>query len=246
VMKDAEDRMARACGRGVLIATGHGAKPSDLDPALDRQVRELYADAKTCLRAELPAGFASTLAAPVAVATRSRDRDDYILHPPTGETLNDLSLARIRQLRDAQGGQYDVQIVVADGLNALALTDRGHLAPYLDELRRGLVAKGLRPAPDHIVVTSGRVRTGYRIGETLFGGLAPTRAAAIVHVIGERPGNGHHTFSAYLTKVTASTWARAGVVDHSHTKVISNVADTALDPGLAARQTVALLGALTG
>ena len=141
---------------------------------------------------------------------------------------------------------YDVQIVVADGLNAYALTDAGHLAPYLDELRRGLLAGGFRPAPEHLVVTSGRVRAGYRIGEVLFGGLAPEAPAAIVHVIGERPGNGHHTFSSYITRLPARVWARPGIVDHNHTKVISNIADTALDPVLAARQTVALLKTATG
>jgi len=68
-----------------------------------------------------------------------------------------------------------------------------------------------------------------------------------VHVIGERPGNGHHTFSAYVTRVPARLWARAGVVDHNHTRVISNIADTALEPRLAAQQTVGLLtGAAAG
>jgi hypothetical protein len=149
--------------------------------------------------------------------------------------------ARIDALGDTQRGRYDVQIVVADGLNALALTDAGHLPPYLAELRRLLIAAGMRPAPEHVVVTHGRVRAGYRIGETLFGRLAPDSAAAMVHVIGERPGNGHHTFSSYITTLPARVWATPGVVDHHHTKVISNIADTALDPALAARQTAALL-----
>lgn len=247
ILAEADACIARVRGRGVFLATGHGGKPSDMDPALDGQVRRLYEDAKSCIYAALPASFPATLASPVPVATRSRDREDYILHPPTGETLNDASLARLAALRDVvwQRGQYDVQIVVADGLNAYALTDAGHLAPYLDELRRRLGAGGLRPAPEHLIVTNGRVRAGYRIGEVLFGGLAPTAPAAIVHVIGERPGNGHHTFSSYVTRLPARVWARRGVVDHNHTKVISNIADTALDPVLAARQTVALLQTAT-
>ena len=178
----------------------------------------------------------------VPVATRSRDRDDYILHPPTGEIAG-RGVARAASRRSAarSAARYDVQIVVSDGLNAYALTDAGHLAPYLDELRRGLAAGGFRSAPEHLVVTNGRVRAGYRIGEVLFGGLAPAAPAAVVHVIGERPGNGHHTFSSYVTRLPARVWARPGVVDHNHTRVISNIADTALDPVLAAQQTVALL-----
>jgi ethanolamine ammonia-lyase large subunit len=241
VLADADAILARVRGRGVFVASGHGAKPSDMDPALDRQVRRLYEDAKVCIRAALPATFPSTLADAVPVATRSRDRDDYILHPPTGEVLTEESFARLRTLRDAQRGGFDVQIVVADGLNALALTDEGHLAPYLDELRRRLSAAGLRPAPQHVLVVNGRVRAGYRIGEALFGGLAAAQQATVVHVIGERPGNGHHTFSAYVTRQPARVWARPGIVDHNHTRVISNIADTALDPKIAAQQTVALL-----
>jgi len=90
------------------------------------------------------------------------------------------------------------------------------------------------------------VRAGYRIGEVLFGRLEPDLPAAVVHVIGERPGNGHHTFSSYVTRLPARVWARPGIVDHNHTRVISNIADTALDPVLAARQTVALLKTATG
>jgi ethanolamine ammonia-lyase large subunit len=245
VLAEADAAIARVRARGVFLASGHGAKPSDMDPALDQQVRRLYEDAKVCIRATLPDSFRSTIASAVAVATRSRDRDDYVLHPPTGEALDEPSLASVSALRGAQRGRYDVQIVVSDGLNAYALTDAGHLTPYLDELRRRLTAGGFRVAPEHLVVTNGRVRAGYRIGETLFGGLAAAAPAAVIHVIGERPGNGHHTFSSYVTRVPARVWARPGVVDHNHTRLISNIADTALDPMLAARQTVALLKSAT-
>jgi ethanolamine ammonia-lyase large subunit len=79
------------------------------------------------------------------------------------------------------------------------------------------------------------------LGRGLFGRQPPAAEAAIVHVIGERPGNGHHTYSSYITRLPARVWAAPGAVDHHHTKVISNIADTALDPLLAARQTAALL-----
>jgi hypothetical protein len=108
-----------------------------------------------------------------------------------------------------------VQVVVSDGLNALAITDDGHLAPFLAEaLRERLGRAGYRPAPEVLVVTSGRVRAGYRIGETLFGGLPGRRT--ILHIIGERPGSGHHTFSVYITTADGSEyWARrAGGPQH--------------------------------
>jgi ethanolamine ammonia-lyase large subunit len=243
IRAEAQDRLDRVRSRGVFVAEGHGENAWDLDPKLDQQVRALYEDAKACIHAELPPGFEKTLASAVPVATQSKDRADYVLHPPTGELLSADSALRVDQLREAQGGRYDVQIVVSDGLDAYALTDEGHLAPYLEELRSRLEAAGAKVAPEHVVVTNGRVRAGYRIGEALFGKLPAGTAATVIHVIGERPGNGHHTFSAYVTKLDAAVWAAAGKADHNHTKVIANIADTALDPVTAARQTADLLPA---
>ena len=116
-------------------------------------MRHLYEDAKACVVAKLPADFPSRLSSPVALVTRSRDRDDYILHPPTGEALEAGSHGRVQALRAAQRSAYEVQVVVSDGLDAFALTDEGHLAPYLEELRRSLTARGFRLAPEHVIVT---------------------------------------------------------------------------------------------
>ena len=146
------------------------------------------------------------------------------------------------ELRRAHAGRYDVQIVVSDGLNALSITDPGHLAPFLERLREELTRAGYRPAPEHFVVTSGRVRAGYRIGETLFGDLPGCRA--VLHVIGERPGSGHHTFSVYITAAAGTTWLEPNKVDHNITKVVSGIATTAILPLEAADETVRVLKTL--
>ena len=135
-----------------------------------------------------------------------------------------------------------MQIVVSDGLNADAIMDRGHLAPFLEQVRSALLEAGMRSSPDHVVVTHSRVRAGYRIGELLFGDLSGSRA--ILHVIGERPGTGHHTFSVYITGVPGTTWGQSGQVDHNMTRVVSGVAVTAHDPVSAAMDTVRLLTAM--
>ena len=58
------------------------------------------------------------------------------------------------------------------------------------------------------MVTGGRVRAGYRIGEILYGARRDVAARpAIVHVIGERPGSGHHAYSVYITAAPVSVWA---------------------------------------
>ena len=88
-------------------------------------------------------------------------------------------------------------------------------------------------------MTSGRVRAGYRIGEKLFYNLKDRRT--LMHLIGERPGTGHHTFSVYLTAADGSTWSTPGKIDHNLTKVVSGIATTALLPITAADETVRIL-----
>ncbi|MFP2925581.1 ethanolamine ammonia-lyase subunit EutB [Pyxidicoccus sp. 3LG] len=246
IRAEADQRLTEIRTRGVPIARGHGANPWDLEPALDSEMRRVYADSKTSLWTELSQAFIAAVPDGVRLVTKSKDRKDYILHPTTGEELDTASLDALRSLRTRHGGRYDVQLLVSDGLNALAIMDDGQLRPYLDALRAALVGAGYNPAPEHLVLTSGRVRAGYRVGEALFGGLGdPTKHRALIHIIGERPGTGHHTFSAYITAPTAETWTRAGTVDHNITRVVSGVALTAYAPALAAPETVRLLQQLT-
>jgi ethanolamine ammonia-lyase large subunit len=221
--------------RGVFIAEGRGARPWDLTPELKRDIYRIYEDSKECLWAELKAEFIERIPGAVRCQTRSTNRTDYVLHPATGEKPSDDSLAALRQLRRQRGTEYDVQIVVSDGLNALSIMDEGHLLPYLAQLRTSLRQAGLRPAPENLIFTSGRVRAGYRVGEALFGGLHGN--FGIVHVIGERPGTGHHTFSAYITAAHGTAWAQSGAIDHNITKVVSGIATTALLPKPAAEET---------
>jgi ethanolamine ammonia-lyase large subunit len=241
ILAEAREKIAQIRGRGVSIAEGHGAKPWNLDAELDKHVHVQYEDAKKCIFAELPADFAASVGNAVAVVSQSRDRADYILHPPSGEVLTDASVADLGQLRAHQAGKVDVQIVLSDGLDAYALTDPGHLPPFLAGIRDQLGKAGLSVAAEHVIVTTGRVRAGYRIGEMLFAQLPAEKPAAILHVIGERPGNGHHTYSVYITRVSAGQWAKGGI-DHQNTKVVANIADTAFDPEMAATETVKILG----
>lgn len=241
ILAEARTKIAEVRARGVWIAEGHGDQPWDLDADLDTEIRTLYEDAKKCIHAELPSDFAAGIAG-VPVATQARDRGDYILHPPTGEVLADASVHDVALMRDRQAGRYDAQIVLSDGLDALALTDPGHLAPYLESVRAKLASAGFSVAPEPVVVTAGRVRAGYRVAEALFAGLPAERQAVLLHVIGERPGNGHHTYSVYITKAAAARWAKGGI-DHNDTRVVANIADTALDPRKAADDTMVILGA---
>lgn len=242
ILEEGRRQLAQVRGRGLFIAQRHGDRPWDLLPSLASDIDRIYDDAKLSIWAELDQEFVDAIPDGLELATLATDRTDYILHPTSGERPNASSNMALHRLRQRHNGNFNVQIVISDGLNALAIMEQGHLAPFLETLRRGLSDHGMHVAPENLIVNSGRVRAGYRIGEILFADLPKPRA--ILHVIGERPGTGHRTFSTYITSVTGDVWSRQGTVDHNLTKVVSGIASTALKPTLGADKVVRLLTAL--
>ena len=244
IVHEGEQKMQEVRERGVYLAEGFGQQTWELTPELDREVRTLYADAKQAIWAEFDPAFIAAIPHAIPLRTRSQDRTDFILHPQSGEELDDLSVQALEAIKAQRGDQSQVQIVVSDGLNAHAIMDHGHLAPYLAPLQDSLQENGFQVAPEILVLRHGRVRAGYRVGEVLFGGLPDAHAPkALIHVIGERPGTIHHTFSAYITAASADAWGTTAI-DHNITRVVSGIADTALDPASAGRETAAILAQL--
>jgi len=117
--------------------------------------------------------------------------------------------------------------------------DDGHLIPYITGLKETLAKEEFSISEDHLVIQNGRVRAGYASGEILFGQSSSSSTGhGIVHIIGERPGSGHHNFSAYLTVAKSSIWHTKGTVDHNISRVVSGISDTALHPQHAIRDTI--------
>ena len=247
ILTEADAKLATVRSHGVWIAEGHGDKPWQLEPKLDKYIRELVDDGKKMIYTVLPDDYAQKVAPALAVVTSSANRDDYILHPPSGEVINPQSKPALEKLRDAHAGRYDVQIMVSDGLNGNAITDPGHVDVFLPQLRQALDQAGYKVAPELIVCKSGRVRAGYRVGELLYGGIADKSSRrAMLHLIGERPGSEHHSFSVYLSAPKVETWAQPGKLDHDESKVVANIADTALVPAAAVDETMRVLKSLYG
>jgi len=239
-------KMKEAEARGVDLATGHGKEPWDLNLGLEKKVKSYYDDAKKCLWAELTPEFAKSIPNVLRVKTLSKDRNDYILHPPTGEQLSPESVAAIEKLRDSWGARAPRgQIVISDGLNAKAIMDEGHLTPYLQEMRRLLAEADVPVSDTNILVTGGRVRAGYRIGEILFAKADNKGFRGILHIIGERPGTMHHSYSVYITVAKGSVWGEKKI-DHDITKLVCNIADTALPPKKAAEETLTIIREIAG
>jgi ethanolamine ammonia-lyase large subunit len=109
-----------------------------------------------------------------------------------------------------------VQFVLSDGLNADALNE--NLRAVLPRLRRGLAEAGLHVGETDVVISNGRVRAGYHAGEL-------TGVDLVVHLIGERPGTGLNTLSAYVTygrdRGGGLRWSPA--LDHACTTAVCGI-----------------------
>jgi ethanolamine ammonia-lyase large subunit len=112
----------------------------------------------------------------------------------------------------------------------------------IDHLRNELAKDGKKLAPDVLVIRSGRVRAGYRIGERMF--RSREGRMQILHIVGERPGSGHRTLSIYITSAQGEDWSVESKVDHNITRVVSGIAHTALEPSLGAQAAARILRTL--
>jgi ethanolamine ammonia-lyase large subunit len=228
-------------GNKVPLASGYGKNIWDLNPGLDKRIRELYADAKKAIWTEFTPEFIKSVPDSVQLATLSKDRENYIVHPESGEQLNKQSVATLQKLRDSwQGKAPDVQIVISDGLNANSIMAPGQALTYVEALRKDLQAAGMTVDKKNIIINSGRVRAGYMVGDILFAKADPNKPRAVVHIIGERPGTGQNAFSVYIAAPKAKVWA-AKKVDHDIVKVVCGISNQATKPEDAAKQTVKLL-----
>ena len=67
----------------------------------------------------------------------------------------------------------------------------------------------------------------------------------VLHIIGERPGSGHHNYSVYIAAPKSEVWAKNGV-DHDIVRVISGISNTAYKPEDAAKETLTIVKEMTG
>lgn len=201
-----------------------GAEPSEADARLEA----IYTHARRALYATVDAGMIRDVCPrSVHVRTIATGRDDYLAHPPAGERLRGDDARAVATLYRGQGPQ--VQLVVSDGLNADAINEQ--LRALLPPLRRRLSDQGCHVGETDVVVRNGRVRAGYEIG-----GLVG--ATVVVHVVGERPGTGLNTASAYLTygrdESGQPRWSRD--LDHAATTAICGIHPKGKSPETAAAE----------
>lgn len=197
---------------------------------ITKRMEKIYAHARRALYAKLDTGVINDACEhPIRVRTRSASRDDYLAHPPTGEALCDKDAQRVRGLYATRRPQ--LQICISDGLNADAINE--NLRAVLPALRRQLTENNFHVGTIDLVIDNGRVRAGYHAGVLL-------DVEALIHLIGERPGTGLNTLSAYLTygrdKSGDSRWSTG--IDHSQTTAICGIHPQGKPPEIAVDEIV--------
>jgi ethanolamine ammonia-lyase small subunit len=163
------------------------------------------------LRHALEGGLTSPPVSCVLLHSAAADRNVYLQRPDLGRRLDPASRALLQSHVAGEAAQerpYDLALVVADGLSALAIEQNA--LPFLQALQPRIAAQNWSLAPVAIV-EQGRVAVGDEVGELL-------GAKAVVVLVGERPGlSSPDSMGLYLT-----WWPRVGLTDESR-NCISNV-----------------------
>jgi ethanolamine ammonia-lyase large subunit len=211
-----------------------GADASASDARLDA----IYVNARRALYATLDDEvIREVMPRALTVSTQAQDRDDYLAHPAAGECLREDGVRLVRAIQSY--GPPRVQLIVSDGLNANAVNEQ--LRAVLVPLRRRLADAGVFFGPTEVVVQHGRVRVGYEIGRLV-------GAESVVHIVGERPGTGLNTLSAYLTYGRdahgLTRWQRS--LDHSATTAICGIHPRGKPPERAAKEIARTLVRILG
>ncbi|MGH7560308.1 MAG: ethanolamine ammonia-lyase subunit EutB [Gemmatimonadales bacterium] len=214
---------------------GLGGRPGDPPPApVTTRLERLYAHARRALYARIDESVLRDVCpGHLRIRTEAIDREDYLRHPVAGERIHRSDRGRVQALYPER--RPAVQVVVSDGLNADAVSE--HLPALLPPLRRALVARDVETGGTEIAIENGRVRAGYDAGALL-------EVDVIVHLIGERPGTGLNTLSAYLTygRDAQGTGRWSSRLDHSLTTAICGIHPRGKPPAGAAVEIAKVAG----
>lgn len=157
-----------------LLGIGHVGTRYATDVVLQFQAE--LAVAHAAVGAELPERWAEDNGF-VGVTTRVTSHREFLLRPDLGRRLSDESLAEVRS-RCTKG--VDVQLIVADGLSAVACVATGK--QLHDAVARACTARGLQVGTP-VAARFARVWLEDEIGQE-------TGAKVAMILLGERPGLG--------------------------------------------------------
>ena len=118
---------------------------------------------------------------PMYLNSKVSNRFLYVQRPDLGRQLDEESWEKIQNYHDTNKANYDLSIVIADGLSSIAI--QNHAAPVIDRLISLLYTDtehhwSVAPIT---IVSQGRVACGDDVGECF-------KAKITLILIGERPG----------------------------------------------------------
>ena len=227
--EEGSKKLKALSGRGFDLGHGH-VRDYEPPPAVGARLDAIYGHARRALYAALDEGVLREVSQrSLRVRTDARDREHYLSDPPAGERLRAEDARAVAALYAARRPR--VQLVLSDGLNADALNE--NLRAVLPSLRRGLAESGQHVGEADVVVTNGRVRAGYHVGELL-------GVDVVVHLIGERPGTGLNTLSAYVTygRDAAGCTRWSPELDHACTTAVCGIHQRGKRPDAAVEEIV--------
>ena len=156
----------------------------------------------------------------ISLHSAAPDRHTYVQRPDLGRILDDASKAGLEALQ-RPAAPYDVVMILADGLSALAI--ERHAAPLLEAIMHRLNDAQWNLAP-LCIAEQGRVAISDEIGALLAARLS-------VILIGERPGlSSPDSLGIYLT------WDPLPGRSNAQRNCISNVRPEGLSYALAAHK----------
>ncbi|MGE0872783.1 MAG: ethanolamine ammonia-lyase subunit EutC [Kofleriaceae bacterium] len=206
-----------------LVGIGHVGTRYATDVVLQFQAE--LAVAHAAVAAELPDDWARQHGF-IGLRSRVQSHREFLLRPDLGRRLDDASLAK---LRDSCVRGVDVQLIVADGLSAVACMQTGK--QLHDEVARACQARGLTVGTP-IAARFARVWLEDEIGQEV-------GAKVAMILLGERPGLGTGDgLSAYVVYDP-----KVGNTDGDR-NMISNIHPRGMPPAEAAQRLAAFATAM--
>ncbi|WP_158965780.1 ethanolamine ammonia-lyase subunit EutC [Paraglaciecola sp. L3A3] len=168
-------------------------------------------------------------ALPIVVSSKAQNRMIYLQRPDLGRQLSEVSRQSLIDIRAENSKEYDLAIVIADGLSSTAI--QTHALPVIEKVVEKLVIAekydwSIAPIT---IITQGRVASGDDVGECL-------KAKITIILIGERPGlTSPDSMGMYMT------WAPKRGAKDSSRNCISNIRPAGLNYEQASDKAVYLL-----
>lgn len=147
---------------------------------------------------------------PILLHSQAINRTTYLQRPDLGRRLDKKSIETLKKVNTLKNEEYDLSIVVVDGLSSLAIKENAaiFIKKLVEELNIDKQSWNLAPIT---IIQQGRVAIGDEVGEIL-------NSKTSIVLIGERPGlSSPDSMGLYLTYNP-----KAGLTDESR-NCISNI-----------------------